>query len=204
MKLLHVDSSVLGPNSVSRLLTSEIVAEQIRRHPGLEILHLDLAESPLSHLSPLHVAALHGAPVDATISADFAKGNASLEALLAADIIVIGAPMYNFAIPSQLKAWIDRITVAGKTFKYTEAGAVGLVPAGKTVFIASSRGGEYSEGFPAAPFDHQERYLGDVLGFIGLTDVTIIRAEGVAKGVDARDAAITAALSSINAHRDAA
>jgi FMN-dependent NADH-azoreductase len=198
MKLLHVDSSILGSNSVSRLLTAEIVADQTKRHPGLQVVREDLVGNPLPHLSPAHVAARFGAtPDDATTKDELARDEALIQALFDADIIVIGAPMYNFGIPSQLKAWIDRILVAGKTFKYTEAGPVGLMPAGKAVIIASSRGGAYGPGTPAASLDHQETYLRDTLAFIGLTDVTIVRAEGVAMGPEARDAAIAGALSSI-------
>ena len=204
MKLLHIDSSILGSNSVSRLLTAEIVADQTRRHPGLEVVYDDLVAVPPPHLSPAHVAARFGAaPDDATTQGELAQDDVFLQHVFDADIIVIGAPMYNFTIPSQLKAWIDRLVVAGKTFKYTDAGPVGLLPA-KTVFIASTRGGAYGPGSPAAALDHQESYLRGTLAFMGLTDVTIIRAEGLAMGPEARDAAIADALSSITHHDVAA
>lgn len=182
MKLWHIDSSVLGENSISRQLTADIVARQKALNPALEVSYLDLAATPVGHLSPAHIGAMFGhPPADAATQADIALGASFLDALFASDIIVIGAPMYNFGIPTQLKAWIDRILVAGKTFKYGENGApVGLVPAGKKVIVASSRGGLYSEGNPAAPYEHQESHLKAALGFIGLTDVAIIRAEGVA------------------------
>jgi FMN-dependent NADH-azoreductase len=182
MKLWHIDSSVLGENSVSRQLTAGIVARETAQNPGLEVSYLDLAATPVQHLSPAHIGAMFGhPPADAATQADIALGASFLDTLFASDIIVIGAPMYNFGIPTQLKAWIDRILVAGKTFKYGENGApVGLVPAGKKVIVASSRGGLYSEGNPAAPYEHQESHLKAALGFIGLTDVTVIRAEGVA------------------------
>ncbi len=181
-KLWHIDSSVLGENSISRALTAGIVAREAALHPGLEVTYLDLAANPVGHLSPAHIGAMFGhPPADAATLADIATGNGFIDTLFAADIIVIGAPMYNFGIPTQLKSWIDRILVAGKTFKYGADGApVGLVPAGKKVIIASSRGGLYSEGNPAAPYEHQESHLRAALGFIGLTDVTVIRAEGVA------------------------
>ncbi|MDR3464092.1 MAG: NAD(P)H-dependent oxidoreductase, partial [Beijerinckiaceae bacterium] len=121
------------------------------------------------------------------------------EELFAAEVIVIGAPMYNFGIPSQLKAWIDRLVIAGKTFHYTAQGPQGLVPSTTKVYIASSRGGAYGPETPAAFLDHQETYLKGVLGFIGLTDVTIIRAEGVALSPEAREAAIAAALAQVAA-----
>jgi FMN-dependent NADH-azoreductase len=182
MKLLHIDSSILGENSVSRGLTAGIVARQKVLHPGLEVTYLDLATQPPLHLSPAHIGALFGhPPTDAATISDLAATSPFIDDLLAADIIVIGAPMYNFTLPSQLKAWIDRVLAAGKTFKYGPDGTpVGLVPPGKKVFIASARGGAYSEGSPAAFLDHQETYLKSALAFIGLTDVTVIRAEGVA------------------------
>jgi FMN-dependent NADH-azoreductase len=133
------------------------------------------------------------------LSSDLAKGNAYLEELLAADIIVIGAPMYNFSIPSQLKAWIDRVVVAGKTFRYGANGAEGLLSKDKRTFIASSRGNVYSPGSPAAVYEHHESYLTGVLSFIGLTDITVIRAEGLALGPEAKQAAMTKARSHIAA-----
>ena len=132
------------------------------------------------HLSSAHLAAWQGGPIeDAILGADLAKGGAYLEELFASDIVVIGAPMYNFSIPSQLKAWIDRVVVAGKTFRYGANGAEGLLK-NKKVFIASSRGNVYTPGSPAAALEHHESYLTGVLSFIGLTDVTIVRAEGLA------------------------
>jgi FMN-dependent NADH-azoreductase len=200
MKLLHIDSSVLGDNSVSRMLTAEIVAKETSLHPGLEVTHLDLAAAPPMHLSPAHVGAMFGhAPSDPAVIADLEATSSFIDDLFAADIIVIGAPMYNFGIPSQLKAWVDRVVVAGKTFKYGEGGVpMGLVPAGKKVIIASARGGAYSEGAPAAPLDHQETYLKAVLNFIGLTDITFIRAETVAVP-DLKPAAIAGAQAQIAA-----
>lgn len=182
MKLLHIDSSVLGANSVSRGLTAAIVERQKALHPGLEVTYLDLAEQAPLHLSPAHIGAMFGqAPTDPAVVADIAAAAPFIDDLFAADIIVIGAPMYNFTIPSQLKAWVDRIQVAGKTFKYGADGVpVGLVPPGKKVIIASARGGAYSEGSPAASLDHQETLLTAAFNFIGLKDIKIIRAEGVA------------------------
>ena len=124
MKLLHIDSSILGAGSVSRALSAELVAAEQRLHPGIEVITRDLSSEPLQHLSGAHLAAAHGG--EAAPSLDVAAGAAALEEILQADIIVIGAPMYNFGIPSQLKAWIDRLAVAGKTFQYTEKGPEGL------------------------------------------------------------------------------
>jgi FMN-dependent NADH-azoreductase len=200
MKLLQIDSSILGANSVSRSLTAEIVARQKALHPGLEVNYLDLAEQSPLHLSPAHIGALYGhPPSDPAVVADIAAAAPFIDELLAADILVIGAPMYNFTLPSQLKAWIDRILIAGKTFKYSEAGIpVGLVPPGKKVIIASSRGGIHSEGSSTAFLDHQETLLKSALNFIGLTDITIIRAEGLAVPA-LKPAAIAAAQAQITA-----
>ncbi|WP_423372123.1 FMN-dependent NADH-azoreductase [Burkholderia sp. LMG 32019] len=192
MKLLHIDSSILGQGSVSRELSAEVVATFRARDPGLTVTRLDLAATPIGHLTGLHLAAAQGAPVDDALKADVEIGQRALDEFLAADIVVIGAPMYNFGIASQLKAWIDRISVAGKTFRYTENGPEGL-SGGKKLVIASSRGGVYSAGSPVASFDHQETYLKDAFGFLGITDITFIRAEGVAMGPDKRSGAIASA-----------
>lgn len=169
MKILHVDSSALGGYSVSRQLTAEIVAQLQQQAPASDVSYRDLAAEPLPHWAPVTDAADPAALL----------GNQLLEEFLAADTIVIGAPMYNFAISSQLKAWIDRIVVPGKTFRYTASGAEGLA-GGKRVIVASSRGGFYGKDSPAAAMDFQEPYLRTALGFIGISDVGFVRAEGVA------------------------
>jgi len=199
VKLLHIDSSILGPNSVSRALTAEIVDHQRKLHPGIEVTYRDLAADPHLHFSPEHLAAAYGATPSDAVAADLAAGGAGIDELFAADIIVIGAPMYNFAVPSQLKAWIDRSMVAGKTFHYTPTGPEGLLPKGKKVIVASSRGGVYSSGSPLAALDHQEMYLRQALGFIGLTDVTIVRAEGLNVSPETKAAAIASARQEISA-----
>jgi FMN-dependent NADH-azoreductase len=197
MKLLHVDSSILGPGSVSRQLSAEIVAAERKLHPGLDVIYRDLAAEPVGHLSGAHLAAAQGAiPEAAPLQRDLAAGVAALDEFLAADIVVVGAPMYNFGVPSQLKAWIDRLAVEGKTFRYSEKGAEGLA-GGKRVIVASSRGGFYGPQTPIAFLDHQENYLRGVFGFFGITDVTFIRAEGIALGPDQRAKAIAAAKSEI-------
>jgi len=199
MQLLHIDSSVLGSNSASRALSAEIVAKQVALHPGINVVYRDLAADSALHLSSAHLAAWQGGAIeDALLGADLAKGGGYLDELLASDIVVIGAPMYNFSIPSQLKAWIDRVVVAGKTFRYGANGAEGLLK-NKKVFIASSRGNVYVAGSPAAALEHHESYLTGVLSFIGLTDVTIVRAEGLAFGPEAKEAAMLKARANIAA-----
>jgi FMN-dependent NADH-azoreductase len=131
-------------------------------------------------------------PQDADAQQNAARNAKILEDFIAADVIVVGAPMYNFSLPSQLKAWLDGLAVAGKTFRYAENGPEGLMK-GKTVIVASSRGGFYSEGHPTASLDHQESYRKNFFGFVGITDVAFIRAEGLGISLDARKAALEAA-----------
>jgi FMN-dependent NADH-azoreductase len=199
MKLLHIDSSILGNDSVSRMLSAEIVARQVELHPSTEVVHRDLASDIASHLSIGHVAARHGAPVEApSLLGDIQKGEDYLEELQGADIVVIGAPMYNFSVPSQLKVWIDRVVVSGRTFRYSETGEIqSLLSPSKKIFIASTRGGAYSPGTPHAALEHHESYLKGVFAFLGLHDVTIIRAEGLAFGPEAKNTAISNARGEI-------
>jgi FMN-dependent NADH-azoreductase len=176
MKLLHLDSSVLGPHSVSRQVSAAIVERLRQSTPGLDVSYRDLTLTPLAHLTGSHLAAGQGATPDASLREDIAAGQAVLEEFLAADIIVLGAPMYNFTIPSQLKAWIDRILVAGKTFKYGAQGVEGLA-GNKRVVIAISRGGYYGADTPVAPGEHVETYLRWVFGFIGIRNPEFISAD---------------------------
>ena len=192
MKLLHIDSSVLGPHSVSRQVSAAIVDRLRKATPGLEIVYRDLTSTPLAHLSGSHLAAAQGAAPEAALREDLAAGQAVLEEFLAADIVVLGAPMYNFTIPSQL-AWIDRIVVAGKTFKYGAQGAEGLA-GNKRVIVAISRGGFYGAGTPAAVGEHLETYLRWVFGFIGVTNLELISADGVQVGPEHREKALASAL----------
>jgi len=185
LTILHIDSSILGGYSVSRLLSADIVAQQKALYPDADVIYRDLVVDAALHLSDRHLAVFQGAAVsDPVLGADLAVGGIYIDDFFAADIIVIGAPMYNFSIPSQLKGWIDRVVVAGRTFKYDANGVEGMVK-GKKLFIASSRGGFYTGDSPTAFLDHQETYLKGVLGFIGITDITVIRAEGTNLGDEA-------------------
>ncbi|WP_420132410.1 FMN-dependent NADH-azoreductase [Rhodopseudomonas sp.] len=194
MKLLHIDSSVLGPNSVSRKVTAAIVDRLRQAHPGLMVTYRDVTTEPLRHLSGSHLAVAHGATPEPSLQDDLAAGQDVLEEFLAADIVVVGAPMYNFTIPSQLKSWIDRILVAGKTFSYGPNGVQGLA-AGKRVIVAVSRGGYYGADTPMAAGEHLESYLRFVFGFIGITDPEIISADGIQVGPEHREKALETALS---------
>jgi FMN-dependent NADH-azoreductase len=198
MKLLHIDSSILGEASASRQLSAAIVQALTRAMPDIEVVRRDLDADPIPHLDSRLLAAVRP-DIAANGTADVAaeKGAAVLEEFLGADIVVIGAPMYNFTIASQLKAWFDRIIIGGKTFRYTEAGAKGLT-GGKKVIIASARGGLYMPGTPQAANDFQETYLRAILGFIGIEEIEIVRAEGLALGSEQRETSMRAALASLS------
>lgn len=185
MNVLHIDSSALGDNSVTRELTAAIVADLSRDQAGLTITHLDLDKDSIPHLTGAALAKLDAAAA--------AASEQVLQQFLDADIVVIGAPMYNFSIPSTLKAWVDRVLVAGRTFSYSEAGPKGLV-SGKKVVIASGRGSLFGEDNPV---DFQESYLRQVLNFIGITDIQFVRAEGIAYSPQHRVDALAAAHAAI-------
>jgi FMN-dependent NADH-azoreductase len=168
---LHIDSSINGRQSASRTLTRSIV-ERLRPD---RLVYRDLAADPLPHLT-----------LDA-----FADSSV-LDEFLAADTIVIGAPMYNFTLPTQLKAWLDRILVAGKTFRYTDAGPEGLA-SGRRVIVALARGGMYDQGSPAASLEHLESYLRGIFNFIGI-EPEFVAADGLNFGPEQRQASLAAAL----------
>ena len=175
MTILHIDSSINGENSASRAITARIVDQLKALNWGEEVIYRDLAADPLPHLT-----------------LDAFADTSTLDEFLAADTIVIGAPMYNFTLPTQLKSWIDRLMVAGKTFRYTENGPEGLA-GGRRVIVAIARGGVYSEGAPAAAFEHLETYLRGVFNMIGIEPEFVV-AEGVNLSPEHRVTAIESAL----------
>jgi FMN-dependent NADH-azoreductase len=189
--LLVLNSSLGGEASVSRLLVEEAVAQLIRRNNGARVIRRDLAGDTIPHLTPQSVAGVRGEPATPAEAKARALSDELIAELKAADTIVIGAPMYNFSIPTTLRAWFDYVLRAGVTFSYSEAGPKGLLT-GKQVIVVESRGGLYSEG-SAQALDFQEPYLRQLLGFIGLTDVTFVRAEKIAFGPEARDNTIRSA-----------
>ena len=200
MNLLHVDSSILGDHSVSRKISAAAVAALTAAHPGLKVTYRDLDAAPAPHQSGALLAA-RATPADQRTpqqAQDVADADAILEEFLAADIVVLGAPMYNFGIPSQLKSWIDHLAVAGRTFRYSDAGVEGLA-GGKRLILASSRGGFYGPESPAAGLQHQESYLRGFFAFIGVTDVEIIGAEGVNISPDLKQTATDAAVAQAGA-----
>ena len=189
MKLLHIDSSITGDHSVTRQMTAAIT-ERVRTFaPDAEATHRDLVTDPLAHVE------LHTLPGDATTGA--VESAAVLDEFLAADTVVIGAPMYNFTIPTQLKAWLDRILIAGKTFRYSAEGPVGLA-SGKRVIIAVSRGGFYGADTPIAAMEHVESYLNQVFNFIGIQPEFVV-AEGVSVSPEIRETAVGDAHQTITA-----
>ncbi len=185
MNILHIDSSILGEASASRDLTQQVVSHLRRTHPAASVHYRDLAADPLPHLS---AASLAGAD-----AAEAARNEQVLEEFLAADVVVIGAPLYNFSVPSQLKAWIDRISIKGRTFRYTEKGPQGLA-LGKRVVIVTARGGVYEVG---AGTEFAESYLKFLFGFLGVRDVHFVRAEGLNVSGEHRARAMGEARASI-------
>jgi len=158
--ILHIDASINGESSASRAISRSIVDRLRNAQWGEELVYRDLAAEPLAHLT-----------------LDSFADTSVLDEFLAADTVVIGAPMYNFTLPTQLKAWIDRIVIAGRTFRYTEQGPEGLAK-GKRVIIALARGGIYSEGSASSALEHLETYLRGVFNFIGIEPEFVV-AEGL-------------------------
>ncbi|MEG0413022.1 MAG: FMN-dependent NADH-azoreductase [Comamonas sp.] len=200
MKLLHVDSSITGENSASRKLTQQIVTAWTAKHPDTEVEYLDLVAQAPNHFTMAAMAPRTGQTegLSAEQTAENAVSEQLVSQFLAADVIVIGAPFYNFSIPSQLKAWIDRLAQPGRTFRYTASGPEGLAK-GKTVIVASSRGGVYSTTEAMQALEHQESYLKVVLGFFGITDVRFVRAEGLGLGPEAVASAFASAANDVKA-----
>jgi FMN-dependent NADH-azoreductase len=194
MKLLHIDSSILSETSASRKITGAVVDSIRRATPGLEVAYRDLVAEPLAHLTQAAMSGAHPlAAAGDSAAEDRAASQLVLDQFLAADTVVIGAPMYNFSIPSQLKAWLDRILVPGKTFQYSAEGVTGLAT-DKRIVVVASRGNVYGEGAPAAAFEHAESYLRAVFAFIGITNVDVIVVEGTNISPEQRLKAIDGAL----------
>lgn len=195
MKLLHIDSSILGEHSASRQLSHELVEAWKAAQPQAEVSYRDLASDAISHFSSATLLAAGTAEAlrDAALRHEAQLSASTLAEFLASDAVVIAAPMYNFSIPSQLKAWIDRIAVAGQTFRYTEVGPEGLC-GNKKVIIVSTAGGLHV-GQPTG-VGHED-YLKVMLGFLGITDIEFVRAHGLAYGEDVRSKAISDARAQI-------
>ena len=189
--VLAVTSSALGESSVSNGLVGEAIKALRARHTERRVIARDLGRNPVPHLTLDSATAIRGEePANAAQAAARALSDELIAELKAADTIVIGAPMYNFGMASTLKSWFDYVLRAGVTFRYTESGPVGLLE-GKRAIVILSRGGVYNG--PAQVMDSQEPHLRNLLGFMGIGNVTFVRAEKLAFGPEARDQAIEAA-----------
>ena len=188
MKILQIKSSVFSGNGQSSRLADQFVADLRAQDPRVQVVERDLAAEPVPHLDGARVGAFFAKPEERTAEqkAVIAYSDALINELRRADVIVLGLPMYNFGVPSQLKAWFDHIARAGETFKYTEKGAVGLLT-GKKAYVFAARGGLYGENHS------QTEWLRQILGFVGIADLEFVYAEGLALGEDSRNNSIAAA-----------
>ncbi|GAJ96984.1 FMN-dependent NADH-azoreductase [Agrobacterium rhizogenes] len=187
MNILHIDSSITGENSISRQLSASTISNILKVHPDAHVVYRDLVAAPLDHYR------ITDKPGNSTAGAAFSA--AILTEFLAADTIVIGAPLYNFTVSSQLKAWIDRIVINDATFKLGPEGSAGLVGE-KRVILLVSRGAVYQPGTSWAPHEHAETFLRAIFGFIGI-EPDVIVAEGAAYGPESRAAGIKSAEAAI-------
>ncbi|PLY03210.1 MAG: FMN-dependent NADH-azoreductase [Desulfuromonas sp.] len=189
--ILVLNSSVMQGDSVSNILVEEAVAGLLEKYPEAEVIRHDLGTNPIPHLDSANVAGVRGVPKTETEIATRALSDKLIAELRSADTLVIGAPMYNFSIPTGLRSWFDYVLRAGETFQYTEQGPQGLLD-NKQVILIESRGGLYSEG-PAQAMDFQEPYLRTLFGFIGLKNINFVHAEKIGFGPEARQAALAEA-----------
>jgi FMN-dependent NADH-azoreductase len=202
MKLLHIDTSIHpAGGSLSREMSRAVVERLRNEIPDLEVLYRDLAREPLPHLSAAVFGAIAGdadlAGLDKTTLKDVAASKAAMEEFLAADIILLGVPLYNLSVPSSLRAWIDRIVVFGKTFRYAGPNQPVGLASGKRVIVTLARGGTYADGSPTAQYEHAENYLRSVFWLIGINDVEFVIAEGVAFSPESHETARKNALDTI-------
>ena len=194
--VLIIDSAATGDASVSRKLTAELSERLAQRDPSVHIVHRDIGANPIPHLTAETVGAIRGGPAETDIAHDaLALSDALVAEVKEADVIVLGAPMYNFGIASTLKAWFDHLLRAGVTFRYTAEGPEGLVK-GKRAVVIETRGGLYSEG-PAAAMDSQEAHIRTMLGFMGIDDVAFVRAEKLAFGPEAAEESVGGAIAAL-------
>lgn len=199
MNILHISSSSRGDASYSNRVSAQVLGELRSRNPGATVTERNLAREPLPHIDEDFVAATRAGAQTERQKALLAQSDALVDELLGADVIVIGAPMINFTIPSNLKTWIDYVARAGRTFSYSEKGPKGLVT-GKQVIIVAARGGIYSEATKA--LDFQLPYLKSVLGFLGMTDVEVLEVEGTAYGPEAAEKPVIAATAKMRTQCD--
>jgi FMN-dependent NADH-azoreductase len=193
--VLVVTSSALAEHSVSSELVKDVVAGLRRRDPAIKVVTRDLASNPVPHLTTDAATAIRGEPTNEAQARARALSDELIGEVQAADILVMGVPMYNFGIPSNLKSWFDYVLRSGTTFRYTETGPEGLVK-GKRAILVLAKGGHYTDG-PMQVMDSQEPHVRSMLNFIGVTDIRYIRAEKLALGPDEREKSIIAARAAI-------
>src|SRR5262245_45742012 len=193
--VLVLNSSAAGADSVSRVLVAEAVSRALAAHPDARVTHRDLGANPLPHLVPETLNGVRGTPVTPAEQAARVLSDELVNELRAADTVIIGAPMYNFSVPTTLRAWFDHVLRSGVAFRYSAEGPQGLL-GGRRVIVIESRGGRYSEG-AAQSVGFQEPYLRHLLGFMGITDVTFVHAEKIGYGPEARSAALKEARARI-------
>lgn len=195
MNILHIDSACLGDHSASRQLTAAAVEALCAGDAAASVVYRDLSASPLSHVNGPLMQVMrsewnHALPMNAELSAEALLTESLLAEFMSADVLVLGAPMFNLSVPSTLKAWLDRVLRKGRTFDVCADGRnIGLA-AGKRVVLVSTRSGQPHEVLA----DHQESYLKAVFGIMGVADVSVVRAEGIALGAELRAQAIAGAL----------
>ena len=195
MQILRIDSATTGEQSVTRRLTDELTRHFREKHPDAKVVERDLVADPLAHIDPITTKAIRTAPEthEEAVAAAYPEERAVLDEFLASDVVIVGAPMYNFSVPSQLKAWLDRLGVPGVTFRYSEAGPEGLA-GGRKVVIASARGGAYSNDDMA---ENQESLLATMFGFLGVDDLSFVRVEKTGFGPQAIEEGLAAAKAEI-------
>jgi FMN-dependent NADH-azoreductase len=200
MKLLRIDSSILSRASVSRQISGAIVSAIVAASTEgqIAVKKRDLASLNLSHINGAYLAALTAPEPPVKFEDDVELGQTLLKEFMDAEIVVIGSPMYNFTVSSQLKAWLDRIVIANKTFRYTSTGPVGLA-GGKRIIAALARGGHYAPGAVSAPLDFQKPYLQAIFGFMGIDDVTFVEIDGLTISPESKANAIQGALEQVRA-----
>ena len=202
MKLLHIDSSILGSHSKSRQLTAAIVAKLKQEHPQIEIVYRDLAATPPHHMTLAslpgdHPSSAFAGSLDAAAQRVRDESQTVLDEFMAADVVVLGAPMYNWSIPTQLKAWIDIVVVPGKTFRFGLQGPEEGLVGNKRFIVAITRGVFYASRTAAMPAEHAETYLRTVLSFLGVKNPEVIVAEGVTTGEENKGRALDFALGAV-------
>lgn len=179
--ILHIDSSPRGERSISRTVTSDLIAAWKRSHPDDSVTYRDLGHHPVPHVDEPWIAAAFTSPTERSpeLQQAIKLSDALVDEFLAADRYVFGVPMYNFSVPSTFKAYIDQIVRVGRTFALNEQGFAGLVDSSKKMIVITARGGSYQQGTPAAAYDLQEPYIRSIFNFVGITDIKFIHAENL-------------------------